>query len=154
MTVTVETALTDMEDIADYLAAATANPVPLAVKITLDPAGWQALLAAIDHAGKSVALDLSACTGVTEFDPDSSISTGKNKIVSLVLPGTAERIPAGTIYYTTFVYFAHLAEVSGTGITDISFSGFRNWDPLTSVTFPAATHIGNDAFWDCGALPR
>ncbi|MDR0655607.1 MAG: hypothetical protein LBG22_04765, partial [Treponema sp.] len=72
-------ALTGIADIAAYLAAA---PAPVSLAVALDLASeWQALLGAIAAAGKYVALDLSACTGVTEFDPGAA-DTGERYIVS------------------------------------------------------------------------
>ena len=84
--------LTDLDDAAQYLNAHTggtsaANSVllPLAFDLgimTASGSGWRNLLDVIAAADKYVALDLSACTMTgTEFNPDYSVETGKDKIV-------------------------------------------------------------------------
>jgi hypothetical protein len=164
--------LTSIVAVAAYLASATggtspANPVSLV--ITLDDLedsanGWGELLYAIQYANKYVALDLSACCPddhYWEFDPDNSISTGKNKIVSLVLPNTATRIRVGFTegvgYGATFKHFTALKSVSGSGITSMTSSNsptngesaFSGCTALETVDFPKAETIGDIAFYNC-----
>jgi hypothetical protein len=93
-----------------------------------------------------VALDLSACTGVTEFDP------GADRIVSLVLPDTATGIKTGTYDNPTFEHFTALTSVSGKNIETIGGNAFRNCDTLTTVSLPNATTIDYQAFLGCTAL--
>ena len=97
--------VTDVSQVASFLSAqsggaSAADPVTMSVGIALGDmttnTNWLDLLTAIATAGKFVDLDLSACSlEKTEvpsfgkfsfFNPDFTISTGKNKIVSLVLP--------------------------------------------------------------------
>jgi hypothetical protein len=116
---------------------------------------WQVLLSAIYSADQYVALNLSACTSGTQssgsglyadgtFDPNYSTSTGKDLVVSLVLPDTAKAILDNTNYSSSF---SSLAEVSGTGIVTIGERAFYNCTSLTSVSFPVATSIGVAAFY-------
>ena len=123
--------------------------------MTQSGSGWQKLLAAIDTAGKYVALDLCDCTmNGTVFNPDSSVSTGKDYIVSLVLPDAAESIPDGDWGNGAFNSFNSLNSVSGANVTAIGNFAFQNWNSssLTSVNFPAATSIGEWAFSNCSRL--
>jgi hypothetical protein len=132
-----------------------ADPVPLPVDITLDTAGWPGLLAAIDAASPSkyAALDISACAmSGTEFDPDPSTSTGKDRIVSLVLPDGAESIKAGNYFNPVFKNFTALKNVSGENVETIGDYAFDDCTALSSVSLPAATTFGFAAFDDCTAL--
>jgi hypothetical protein len=110
---------------------------------------------------KYVELDLSACTmgDSTEFNPRSGSGTGKQKVVSLTLPDTAETIntiPAGNTpvdQMSAFKDFINLTEVSGAGITEIPGYAFYDLGSLTTVSFPAATEIsGTLAFYGCTSL--
>jgi hypothetical protein len=164
--------LTSIAAVSAHLASATggaspANPVSLAV--TLDDLehpvnGWTALLTAIQAANKYVALNLSACCPddhYGEFDPDNRINTGKDKIVSLVLPNTATNIRVGFTegvgYTATFKHFTALKSVSGSNITSMSSynyptngeSAFSGCTALETVDFPKAETIGNSAFYNC-----
>jgi hypothetical protein len=154
-----------LANISAYLSGYPgADPVPLAVDITLDAAGWPGLLTAINAASRDVALDLSAAGAGTHstggglyidgtFDPVSSISTGKDRIVSLVLPDTAAVVKAGAdLWNPTFQNFSSLESVEGMGITDISDFAFRNLSTLTRVDFPAVQIIGERAFNFCTGL--
>jgi hypothetical protein len=150
--------LTSIEEIEDYLAAATADPVPLPVNITLDTAGWTGLLNAIDTAGKDVELDLSACdiTGMTgtlgEFDPNNLIPIGKEYIVSLDLPDAATGIKVGTSSEPTFRYFTTMESITGDNMVTIGNYTFKGCDTLAAATFPKATTIGSCAFYGCIGL--
>jgi hypothetical protein len=89
----------------------------------------------------------------TEFDPGNTITTDTDRIVSLVLPDTAESIAAGSGWSdVTFGNFTALTSVSGAGIRDIGGYAFENCDALEMVSLPAATSIGEHAFYDCDAL--
>jgi hypothetical protein len=105
-----------------------------------------------------VALDLSASsvTGMTatpgEFDPDSTNSTGKDKIVSLVLPDAATIIIAGTYSDPSFKNFTKLKTVSGANIVTIGNNAFTSLTTLVTAAFPAAAIIGGQAFHSCTAL--
>jgi hypothetical protein len=129
--------------------------VPLPVSLDLST-GWALLLTAIQSAGKYVALDLSACVmgpGVTEFDPDRSVSTGKDRIVSLILPNTAVSIADGTYSDPAFKHFSALKRVEGEYVETVGREAFWNCTGLTSVSLPAAKTIGTDAFLFCPSLP-
>jgi hypothetical protein len=107
-----------------------------------------ALLGAIN---KFVALDLSESTGMTVFDPDNTTSAGEDKIVSLVLPDTAESVKVGTSSASTFKNFTALKSVAGKA-KEIGTYAFSNCDALTTVSLPETTTIGNSPFYDCSVL--
>jgi hypothetical protein len=155
VTVTVTSVLNTVEAITDYLNTA-AEPVSLPVHINLadpSPNGWTGLLDVIAAVNKTVNLDLSACTMTgTEFDPNYMISTGKNKIVSLILPIAAESIRAGTDSNYTFQHFTALTGVTGVNIETIGQYTFIHRTTLTSANFLNATTIGQLAFFGCTSL--
>jgi hypothetical protein len=177
-TVTVKWNLTSA-DITDYLDDAYGDPIILPVEIDLASSGWTDLLSAIQTANKNVALDLSACTmSGTEFAPYIASATGESKIVSLVLPDTAESIAVGTSSNVTFKNFSALTSVTGSKVetignyafgslfgslttrktldlplaADIGNYAFYGCTSLTEVTLPAATDIGQEAFRGCTSL--
>ena len=126
------------------------NPLPLVKNIYLGT-GWYTLLTEIATEGKYVALDLSACTmSHTEFDPARSMATGKNKIVSIILPDDAYSVMAGSSSYGAFDYFTELTTVKGKNITSIGKYAFYGRTSLTSVSFPKVTDIGEGAFSKTG----
>jgi hypothetical protein len=137
--------------------ASASNPILLPVELNLAETsnGWTSLLSAISSAGKYVALDLSACTGNAEFDPGTE-STGKNRIVSLVLPDTATSVKAGPYsegaHHSTFQHFNALKSVSGANVQTIGDYAFIFCNALASVSLPEATSIGESAFRWCGTL--
>jgi uncharacterized protein YjdB len=162
-TCAVTVAVTSIAEVQTYLAAASggvsaADPVSLPVAISL-ASDWSNLLSAIQTGGKYVALDLSACamTG-TEFDPDNTVNTGKDKIVSLVFPAAAKTIKAGTSGNSTFENFTALAAVAGAEVTGVGDYAFYRYDnsssniALKTVDLPAAVSIGDYAFRWCFAL--
>ena len=129
--------------------ATTGTAVPLKVKLSL-PDNWTAILGAIQQAGKYVSLDLSGCamTNGGTFDPVESIDTGKNKIVSLVLPDAATRIVEGFGQGSTeeddripFRHFSALENVSGLNIERIGECAFWYVITLKTADFPKATSI-------------
>jgi hypothetical protein len=151
--------LTSIDEIIASLNVASgggspADPVFLPVELELSAVNWTGVLDAINTAGKFVALDLSASaiTGTT-FDPDYTVSTGKDKIVSLILPAAAMSIAAGTgSGSAAFGHFAGLKSVSGANITTVGDDAFIGCNALTTVNLPAATSIGESAFHFCTAL--
>jgi hypothetical protein len=110
-------------------------------------------LAEIAYSGKYVALDLSACTMTEgtggEFDPNAANTngTGKDKIVSLILPDAATKV-TGRFNQN----FTNLTSVSGEGVETIGSNAFNNCDTLTEVDFPVAKTIENYAFAYCDNL--
>ncbi|MDR0683729.1 MAG: leucine-rich repeat domain-containing protein [Spirochaetaceae bacterium] len=124
------------------------NPIPLEKDGVLD---WPATLAEIAAAGKYVTLDLSACTGVTEFDPGTA-NTGEKYIISLVLPDGATGIKEGDPDNPTFKNFMEHKSITGAGVTNVGDVAFRNCAALTTASFPKATYIGVSAFAGCVAL--
>jgi hypothetical protein len=129
------------------------NPENLSVSTNLGTmtspvSGWRELLDSINRDGKYVNLDLSACTMTgTSFDPDSTVATGKDKIVSIILPTVATSIEAGTTSSNpTFKNFTNLNSISGANITTIGNYSFVRSN-LQSVDFPRTTIIGRWAFW-------
>jgi hypothetical protein len=167
-TLTVTTPITNIADLAPYLAASSGgqnatSPVPVLLEMELTAANWNDTLAAINSNHKFVSLDLSACTksgassggglsSTGDFDPLSTISTGKDKIANLTLPATETRIVGGDYANPTFKHFTALKTVSGAGVTSIGSRAFLDCAALTSVSFPAATSIGIAAFYGCTGL--
>jgi hypothetical protein len=156
VTVTVVTTLNDIMAIGAYLGEPVTEPVLLAVSIHLGGSGWTDLLDTIALAGKTVKLDLSACTmsGMV-FDPDPADTdpyriAAKGQIVSLVLPDAAESIPdySGA---PAFDGFSALTSVKGERIAIIGSYAFSEC-PLTELSFLMATSIGGYAFYQCSAL--
>jgi hypothetical protein len=149
--------ITNTGAIANYLNFAeggleAADPIPLPVELDFGTTGngWADILSAINTAGRYVALDLSACTGVTEFDPNGTTSGGKDKIVSLVLPDTTESIKEDGFNSLTFRNFTNLKMVSGASVKSIGYSAFRGCTTLTMVSLPAfLSSIGAGTFAGC-----
>jgi hypothetical protein len=133
-------------------------------------------LAVIAAAGKYVEVDLALCsmTG-TVFDPDREFSTGKDRVVSLILPDAAESIKPGISHNmdiepdpqildsSTFQYFVSLKRVSGRSIKTIGSYVFGTYSTgtdavdlrrqtLSSVDFPAVTSVDKFAFISCSGL--
>jgi len=142
---------------------AASDPIPLIVSIemgttTEETSGWQLLLNAIEESGKYVELDLSSCEmDNAVFNPDRTIQTGKDKIVSLVLPSEATEIPGGrNAANSPFSGFTTLESISGMGITSIGQMAFTydGNESLTEVSFPAVTDIGYGAFANCTGLTK
>jgi hypothetical protein len=135
-------------------------PVPLNLKLDLgtmtsNTSNWQKTLSALVAAGKYVDLDLSRCAiqNGTEFDPVSSVATGKNKIVTIALPDTATSIVGGSDDQSVFGNFENLKSFSGTGLTTIGNFAFFDCTNLALTSLPAGiTEIGDGAFYDCTNL--
>jgi predicted DNA-binding transcriptional regulator AlpA len=107
----------------------------------LDGSNWSDLLAAIKDADKYVALDLSAFTGMSSFNPKTSTG-GEDLVISIALPDTTSSILNGT----TTIRYKEIRTISGSGIKDIAFYAFIACTSLTSVSFPNAESIGQGAF--------
>jgi hypothetical protein len=125
--------------------------------MTNTDSGWRQLLEIIAEANKYVRFDLSNCiTDSSEFNPDYTISTGKDKIIEITLPvmstSITDGIPSGWPYTATFEYFNNLRSVSGAGIVTIGVVSFYNKARLTELNFPVATNINLSAFLDCTGL--
>jgi hypothetical protein len=132
-----------------------ANPLSLSLNINLTvPGNWKDILSVIGDTGKYVALDLSDCTITAggEFDPDNRISAGKDRVVSLVLPGTASSIRTGSSGASPFRYFTSLTSASGENVKSIGAYAFSGCSALASVDFPLIISIGSGAFEGCSAL--
>ena len=182
-TVNVVWCLTSIEEVTAYLAEQIGDdpldePIYLPLQIDLGAmtdanSGWRELLTTVyqtifssmNYGSILFELDLRACTiggtSPTTFDPHSSLTTLKDKIVSLVLPDTATNIRDGTSSVSTFKHFIRLKSVSGANITAIGEYIFRinegltNADfPLVEVDFPAAESIGYAAFRTCRNLSK
>ncbi|MDR0487574.1 MAG: InlB B-repeat-containing protein, partial [Treponema sp.] len=155
------TPIVAVEDVVLYLAtqsagSSVANSASLPMQIDLGnmtqaESGWRQLLTVINTAGKYVNLDLSACTmnSGTEFNPDYSVATGKDRIGSLTMPSTATSIANGNRANDngTFKYFTNMTSIIiGNKVTSIGNSAFLR-NQLTSVTIPnSVTSIGPYAF--------
>jgi len=139
------------------------DPISLSLDLPLDGAEWNALFVAIAAVSKYVDLDLSACTGSGSgaglrvdgtFDPDADVPTGKNYVVSLVLPNATTSIVDGTSKDPTFKGFTALKSLSlPDGIASIGDEVFDGCTSLVQVSLPAnLTSIGDWAFADCANL--
>ena len=114
--------------------------------------GWRKiLLPKINSEKKFVHLVLSDCTMAgTEFNPYYLDSTGKNKIVSIVLPDAAQSITPGiSLSDPVFDHFENLVSASGANIKTIGANAFTRMDCLESVSFPQAENVGDGAFCQC-----
>jgi hypothetical protein len=95
---------------------------------------------------------------VTSFNPDYSITTGKNRIISIVLPTVATSIVGGSISNPTFQNFSSLKSING-AVTTIGSYAFYFCTSLQSVSFSASAQLigisnsGNDnPFGYCTSL--
>jgi hypothetical protein len=150
--------LNSVGEVADYLSNSSGSePIPVPVDITGSGDTWEALLAALQAAGKYVTLDLSqsTLTGMMtagEFDP-GNYNTGERYIVSLTLPAAAQGVKGGTSSSTaTFKNFTALKSISGVNIETMGNYAFYGCTELSSINLPAATTIGTNAFYDCDGL--
>jgi hypothetical protein len=141
--------------------ANSAIPLPAAIQLT--EANWNALLGAIGSYGQFVALDLSDCApsvgssggGLRSnggFDPQPSVSTGKDKIAGLTLPRTATDIVDGTAEAPAFQGFTALQTVDCGQVMGIGAYAFSGCSALEQVEFSKAAAIGQQAFAGCPLL--
>ena len=86
------------------------------------------------------------------FNPVRDIAIGKDKIISLVLPETAEIIFQGVLVTSAFSYFLNLKACKGDNISNIRQFSFARLENLTYVYFPKATIIREGAFFYCSSL--
>jgi hypothetical protein len=134
---------------------------------------WEALLDAIDAAGKTVVLDISQTTlalswnndGAAVFDPRKSdgepYNTGEPYITTLTLPnrpklpGKPLEIAEGTSsggVRGIFAGFTGLKEVYANEVKTINHFAFSNIKTLEKAFFLVLENIGMQAFEDCPAL--
>jgi hypothetical protein len=152
-----ESGFTSISDAIAYLnyqsgGATVAAPVPLKLNVSIDTDSLQSLWTALGTAGKFVALDLSSCSmSGTEFDPGAA-NTGKDNIVTLVLPDTSTSIKSETGSNPAFTGFTSLQTVHGENVTSNGNGAFANCTSLTTADFPVATTIGDRAFAGCTYL--
>jgi hypothetical protein len=152
---------TGVDDLPGYLAASPnggSPDDPVVIRLDIDLAdtggnGWEDLLTMLDGQAKYVSLDLSACDmDGTEFNPDFSNSTGKDKIVSLILPNKAESIIDSWPTQSAFLHFDALKSVSGVNVVTIKSFAFSDRDALITVDFPKAATIEDFSFLSCSFL--
>jgi len=116
--------------------------------MTSSTSGWQTLLTSINSTRKYINLDLSACTMTgTSFNPVPSVTTGKDYIISIILPTVATSIQTNA-----FKSFLNLKSISGANITTIGDTAFPNCPYLQSASFPLVTTIGQETFSNCSSL--
>jgi len=128
---------------------------PLSLSINIDLGIWQELLEVIETAQKYVGLDLSQCgMSGTVFNPDSGISAGKDKIVSIILPNKATEIVKGTSEATSaFRGFANLKSFSGANLAAIGAYAFYGCSKLALTKLPdSLTKINSYSFQGCKEL--
>jgi hypothetical protein len=142
--------LSGVKAVKSYLAGhsggtAAAMPVPLTLSgIVLSAPDTARLFAALDAAGKYVALDLSGCTGLTAWEQHR---VGAAKIVSLAVPDSVTDIADNA-----FARFASLKTFAAAGAHTVGASAFSDCRALETATLPAAIGVGNNAFSGCTAL--
>ncbi|WP_162511081.1 leucine-rich repeat domain-containing protein, partial [Treponema endosymbiont of Eucomonympha sp.] len=134
------------KDLQDYLAAPV--PLKLSVDLSKQETSIESLFAALAAADKYVDLDLSGCTGLTEW----GAYTDAGKVVSLVLPDTVTKIAEGTVSAGTFASFTSLKAFKANKTETVGKWAFYGCAALASADLPAATVIGEDAFYGCAAL--
>jgi len=126
----------------------------LSIKVNLDV--WQELLEAVETAQKYVGLDLSLCDmSGTIFNPNAAnggaggIKSGKDKIITIVLPDKATEIEAGTSEATSaFRGFVNLRSFSGANLTKIGAYAFYGCAKLNPGALPSGlTSIGDYSFY-------
>jgi hypothetical protein len=156
-TVTVTDTITSTELLNSYLQNPSDNidtPVPVKVSINLanSNGGWSSLLSVLNSRNSYVALDLSGSTGMTTFNPNTS-NTGKNRIVSLILPVSTTGITNGSsITDFPFSYFSSLKSITGVNVRTLGTYSFYGLTGLESADFPALTAIADYAFRGCTGL--
>ncbi|MDR2965181.1 MAG: leucine-rich repeat domain-containing protein [Treponema sp.] len=160
---------TSISAVSDYLSRHTGgrtakNPIFLTININLgdtqsESSGWGQLLATIGSTGKYVNLDLSPCkmNSTSFYSPNAStLSAGKERIVSIVLPNVARSIGDNAFggvlsdesahHYHISSRYIVLESVSSQSVTSIGDNAFSTCSALQSVNFPAAISIGDYAF--------
>jgi hypothetical protein len=82
------------------------------------------------------------------FNPMPFISTGKSRIVKLVLPTVSTGINA------SFAFYNSLREVTGENISTLGSNIFSDLTGLESVTFQKLSSIGYQTFKNCKSLTK
>jgi len=132
------------------------DPIELKVSVQLTEANWVELLGIFDKKRLYISLDLSECDysdsssssvgGLNKdrkFNPISSISIGKDRIVNFIFPVAAKEISG------SFANFSSLRTIYGENVNIIPSSTFAGNSTLVSANFPQATSIGGNAFQNC-----
>jgi len=90
----------------------------------------------------------------TVFNPDSRVSAGKDKIVSIVLPDKATGIAAGiSEAASAFAGFVNLRSFNAANLASIGAYAFYGCKKLeTSALPPFVSSIGDYAFYECDKL--
>jgi hypothetical protein len=146
-----------------YLAAAPATsldkpmPLPLQMYLAGGADDLQKVFSAMHVNQNYVDLDLSRCTSNNNvFNTNAKEGTGKDQVVSLVLPNTAWGIrddsPDDPYDYPVFNHFNNLKFVSGAGITYIGMNAFMDRTTLETAGFPKAERVSDRAFFNCSKL--
>jgi len=150
--------LFDKSLLADWLknqSGGDGEDDPLNLPIKINPGSWRDLLEAIEAAQKYIDLDLSLCgMSGTVFNPDSRVSAGKDKIVSVILPDKATGIAAGIDKTASaFGGFANLRSFNAANLANIGAYAFYDCKKLElSALPPSVSSIGDYAFYECENL--
>jgi hypothetical protein len=121
--------------------------------LTLTGVAWDDIKDVVESAlsDRVTTLDLSGVSGFEE-EWDKDTLTNKGNIISLTLPETVTTLVDGTSETDYAFYgYTNLESVSGKGVTDVGVGAFAGIG-LTTVDLPAATDIGDGAFYQCTAL--
>jgi hypothetical protein len=121
------------------------KPVDMLKSIQLTETNWKAILIEIETVGKDVNLDLSGCTQSSEdtggglnsdgaFDPLPDFNTGKDRIVSLILPN------ATTYISGSFDAFSRLTSVSFPASIGLTVNPFR-FSPIASFILTGTGYL-------------
>jgi hypothetical protein len=103
---------------------------------------------------QTISLDLSLCRGTTLSYALIDPLPNKERIGVLVLPATVTEIMDGDVSrfdtVVPFYGFDSLARINATGLTTVGVMSFYGLTNLTTVHFPAALTIGENAFCESG----
>jgi hypothetical protein len=142
-----------VQKIEQAFGTAAGNPLMVTIPAGIalpgpSAANRAAILAGLGNSAVNVNLNLSGCTGITEWDTNIFISN-TNKIAGLTLPDTVVTIKNNGLDGTNY---PSLTSVSGPGVTTIEYQAFFN-SLLTTGSFPALQTISSaQVFRSCYAL--
>ncbi|GMO40887.1 MAG: hypothetical protein Pg6C_01740 [Treponemataceae bacterium] len=143
---------TDVQKIEQAFGTATGNPLVVTIPAGIALPGQfyanrNAISAGLGNSSVNVNLNLSGCTGITEWE-NNTLYDNMDKIAGLTLPDTVVMIRNSVLSRT---YYRNLTSVSGAGVTEIEELAFYN-SPLTTASFPAVQIIYQTVFRGCTGL--
>jgi hypothetical protein len=122
--------------------------------ITLTGVAWSDIESALKTAlvgGSITALNLAGVSGLTAWKNDT-LDRNKDKITSLALPDTVEKLTGGEINDALFKGYNNLTLVRGKGVTNIGDYAFSGRVALTDLYLPAVPPtLGSSVFTGTGS---